>query len=61
MTYTARVAAIKTAISGAIDALVVDNGNKTPTVSQLERCMTNTINALKIAGEISSVESVADA
>ena len=61
MTYTARIAAIKTAISDAIDALVVVNDNKTPTVSQLERCMTNTINDLKIAGEISSVECVADA
>ncbi len=59
--YTGRIAAIKSAISDAINALVVVNGNKTPTVSMLERCMTDTINDLKIAGEISSTEFVADA
>ena len=61
MTYTARIAAIKAALSAAVDDVVAANGNKTPSVSMLESAVIKAINDLKNAGGISSVEFVADA
>lgn len=61
MTYTARIAAIKTAISDAIDAAVIANGNKTPTVRQLEMVLQDTISQLHESGAICGVSAVVDA
>jgi len=61
MSYTARIAAIKTAISNAIDAQVAANGNKTPTVRELETAVANAIATLHASGAICGVSAVVDA
>jgi hypothetical protein len=61
MSYTARIAAMKTAISDAIDAAVTDNENKMLTVLQLEIVLQDTISKLHESGQIGGVEAVEDA
>lgn len=60
MAHDVTVAAIKTAISDAIDAHV-SQVQGTPYVKELEAVLQTTISELKAAGTISSTERVQDA
>jgi len=59
MAHTVTVAAIKSSISHAIDALVSETEG-TPLIKELEACLERTIATLKVAGTISSVERIED-